>query len=177
MTALNTWSTAQLFEQYSAILAELRRREITRTNNAPAGDYAEWLVHRALGGRLETNSKKSFDLETKDGTLVQVKARVVSAKISAGQRQMSPFRSWEFGQAALVQFADHDYSVVRAVLVPVDRVRESARWTKHVNGHVVYMTEALMTSPGSADITDAVRAAAELSPAEVSKWDVPEENA
>lgn len=170
MTALTAWSNAQLFEQYSAILGELRRREITRTNNAPAGDYAEWLVQRALGGRLAPNSEKSFDLETEDGTRVQVKARVVSEKILASQRQMSPFRTWEFDQAAMVQFAERDYSIVRAVLVPVEQVQDTARWTKHVNGHVAFMTEALMTSSGSSDITDAVRAASELSPAEVGQW-------
>jgi hypothetical protein len=176
MTTVNTWSNAQLFEQYSAILGELRRRDVTRTNNAPAGDYAEWLVQRALGGRLAPNSEKSFDLETEDGTRVQVKARAVSEKILAGQRQMSSFRTWAFDQAAMVQFAKNDYSIVRAVLVPVEQVRDSARWTKHVNGHVAFMTEALMTSPGSTNITDAVRAASESTPAEVGQWAPPGEH-
>ncbi|MRK01390.1 hypothetical protein GEV27_07620 [Aeromicrobium sp. S22] len=107
---------------------------------------------------------------TEDGTLVQVKARVVSTKILAGQRQMSPFRTWGFDLAAMVQFAEHDYTVVRGVVVPVEQVRQAARWTPHVNGHVAHMTDALMSAPGAKDITDALRAAAEMSPGEVARW-------
>ena len=169
MTNVDTWSNAQLFEQYSTILRELRRRTVIRTNNAPAGDYAEWLVHRALGGRMAPNSEKSYDIETGDGVLVQVKARVVSMKITASQRQMSPFRSWNFHQAALVQLADSDYSIARAVLVPVEEVRAVAAWRQHVAGSIAHMTEALMTSAGSKDITDELRAAAVLTPAELGQ--------
>ena len=170
MTELDFWSNAQLFEQYSTILRELRRRTVIRTNNAPAGDYAEWLVHRALGGRIAPSAQKSYDIETSDGTLVQVKARVVSTKINAGQRQMSPFRSWDFHKAALVQFSEHNYSVVRAVLVPVGEVRAVSAWRSHVNGSIAHMTEALMTSAGSADITEAIRAAAVSTPPELEQW-------
>jgi hypothetical protein len=45
-----------------AILAELRRRGVIRTGNAPAGDYAELLVQRASGGELAPNSEKSWDV-------------------------------------------------------------------------------------------------------------------
>lgn len=162
MSDLNKSTNAQLFRQYSEILRELRRREIVRTNNAPAGDYAEWLVHRVRGGVLEPNSKKSHDIKDANGVLIQVKARVVSPKIGASQRQMSPFRSWDFDQAALIQFADDDYSVVRAVLVPVENVQSVAVQRSHVNGWIAHMTEALMTSDGTEDITGQVIRAANL---------------
>jgi len=102
MTDLTAASNADLFRTYASVLRELRRRGVVRTNNAPVGDYAEWLCHRHFGGRLATNSEKSFDLQTDDGVLIQVKARVVSAKIVPGQRQTSPFRSWDFDAAAFV---------------------------------------------------------------------------
>jgi len=40
---------------------------VIRTTNAPAGDYAEWVVQRATMGELAPNSQSSWDLETPDG--------------------------------------------------------------------------------------------------------------
>ncbi|MEZ5202894.1 MAG: hypothetical protein R2701_00470 [Acidimicrobiales bacterium] len=43
-------SVAELLGGYARIIAELRRRGVVRTNNAPVGDYAELLVAAALEG-------------------------------------------------------------------------------------------------------------------------------
>ncbi len=60
--------TPELLAQYAATLVELRRRGVLRTNNAPLGDYAEWLLHRALGGALaNSTSAKSYDLKMAGG--------------------------------------------------------------------------------------------------------------
>ena len=126
----------------------------------PAGDYAEWLVWQALGGMLEPNSTKSHDITLDDGRRIQVKARVVGDPITRSQRQMSPFRSWDFDEAALIQFSGDDYSVVRAALVPMLEVQSRSNWVAHVNGHRAFMTEDLMSASGSRDVSDAVRAAA-----------------
>lgn len=75
-------SVAELLVGYAEILAELRQRGVVRSDNAPAGDHAEWLVATALGGKLaETFSEKSWDvlLSTDEkARKIQVKARVVS---------------------------------------------------------------------------------------------------
>lgn len=42
----------ELFTTYRAILAELRGRKLIRTDNASAGDYAEYLVAKVLGAKL-----------------------------------------------------------------------------------------------------------------------------
>lgn len=167
MTEAGSLTTAELFEQYATALRELRARDVLRTNNLPAGDYAEWLAHRALGGSLATPAEKSFDLTMADGTLVQVKARTVSPRVRAGQLQAGVFRSWDFDQAVFVQFAEADYRVVKASLVPMEEVRQSATWTKHVNGWRVFMTPALMSAPGSVDITDAMIAATQVTSADI----------
>ncbi len=49
----------ELLSLSRAILAELRRRGVIRTGNAPAGDYAELLVQRATGGEFAPNSQRS----------------------------------------------------------------------------------------------------------------------
>jgi hypothetical protein len=45
-------STGKLLALSRLILAELRHREVIRSGNAPAGDYAELLVRVATGGEL-----------------------------------------------------------------------------------------------------------------------------
>jgi hypothetical protein len=154
-------ATADLLAGYAATLRELRRRDAIRSANAPAGDYAEWLVARATNGELVKNfSVKSFDITLPSGERVQVKARVTSDPPRSGQLQTSPFRSWDFELAAFVLLRDRDYAVQRAVLVPTEVVRQVAKHRPHVNGHVVFMTPALLDHASSRDITEAVRRSA-----------------
>jgi hypothetical protein len=49
---LSLFSNAGLFSFYRAILSELKSRGVIRTENAPVGDYAEYLVAIALGGQV-----------------------------------------------------------------------------------------------------------------------------
>jgi hypothetical protein len=154
-------TVAELLAGYARTLAELRRRGVVRSNNAPAGDYAEWLVARALGGTLaDTFSEKSWDVKLMTGDHVQVKTRVVSTPPSAGQLQTSPFRSWAFDTAALVLLRAEDYYVVRAALVPVAVVKELGQWRQHVNGHVMMMNGRLLDHEHATDITEALNMAA-----------------
>lgn len=161
---LTTATPEELLATYAAVLAELRTREVVRTNNAPAGDYAEWLAAGALGGTLAPNAVKSYDLTLEDGALVQVKARVVGNPIQSAQRQISPFRSWDFDIGALVQLSSVDYTVVRATLVPTAEISSRATYRAHVNGHVAFMTDDLLSAPGARDVTSEFRPAARRSP-------------
>lgn len=153
-------STSELLAQYAATLVELRRRGVLRTNNAPLGDYAEWLLHRALGGELaDSTSAKSYDLVLVDGQRVQIKARLVSEPPARGQLQTSPFRSWDFELAALMLFRSDSYTPVLAVLASVEVVRHHAHHRRHVNGDVVFIRPPLTNAPGVTDITSVVVAA------------------
>ena len=46
---LREFSVIELLRLSRAAVTELRARGIVRTANSPAGDYAEWLVARAVG--------------------------------------------------------------------------------------------------------------------------------
>ena len=154
-------SVAQLLEAYAAILAELRRRRVVRTNNAPVGDYAEWLVAQAFNGELAgSTASKSYDLTLPDRRRVQVKARLVSRPPARGQLQASVFRSFDFELAAFVLLHESDYAVERAVLVPCGVVQEVATRIEHVNGWRIMMTAAVMDHPESEDITAILRKSA-----------------
>jgi hypothetical protein len=102
--ALVDLSVGELLALSCGILAELRRRGVIRSGNAPAGDYAELLVQRATEGTLAPSSQKSWDLETSTGERLQVKARVVTDPSIRGERQLSFFRSWDFDAAVIVLF-------------------------------------------------------------------------
>jgi hypothetical protein len=141
---------------YGQVLEELNERGVIRSANAPTGDYAEWLVQRALGGELQPNSNKSADLIVRKKE-IQIKARVLSEPEKSGQRQLSPFRSWNFDDAVIVLF-DRRYAVQRATRIKVGELKAAAREDKWVSGHRVIARDALLDR--GRDITGRLREAA-----------------
>lgn len=67
MPDLSSFSDPGLSSLYRAMLSELKSRDVIRTENAPVGDYAEYLVAAATGGQLAANSEKSWDVLARDG--------------------------------------------------------------------------------------------------------------
>lgn len=155
--ALTTLSESGLFSLYRAVLRELKSRHLIRTENAPAGDYAEYLVATALGGRLAPNSEKAWDVLA-NGEKLQVKARVVSDPAEPGQLQLSPFRSFGFDSAVIVLLSATDYSVSRASKVPRHVVESSAVYRQHVNGKVLLARPEIMAHADATDLTTTLRA-------------------
>lgn len=143
LVVLKDASPRQVLATYEVLLAELRRRKVVRTNDAPSGQYAEWLAQRVLGGVLASNSVKSYDLTAADGQRIQVKARVVRNPAKAGERQLSPFRSFDF-DCALILLFDDTYSVRRATLLSADVVLAHSRESAHVNGRIVIARDSLL---------------------------------
>jgi hypothetical protein len=156
---LSAFSEPGLFTLYRAILAELKSRGVIRTENAPVGGYAEYLVATALGGLLAPNSEKSWDVLGGDGEKIQVKARVVSNPAEPGQLQLSPFRWFGFDSAVIVLLSAADYTVARASKIPRDVVESSAVYRQHVNGKVLFARPGLMGHPDAIDLTATLRAA------------------
>ena len=153
--SLRALSTSELFKMYRGVLRELTDRGIVRTMNAPAGDYAEYLVAALTEGELADNSEKSWDIKTPGGERLQVKCRVVQAG-KRGQRQLSPFRTWDFDRAVIVLF-DDDYGIQRCVALPQAVVEEHATYRKHVNGHVMRATDVVMDHHSGEDWTAALK--------------------
>jgi hypothetical protein len=159
MPDLSALSDSSLFSLYRGILAELKSRGVIRTENAPVGDYAEYLVATALAGQLAPNAEKSWDVLGKDGEKLQVKARVVSDPPKPGQLQLSPFRSFGFDFAVIVLLSATDYAVSRASKVPRHVVESSSVYRKHVNGKVLFARPEIMGHPDGSDLTATLRAA------------------
>ncbi|HVM33829.1 MAG TPA: hypothetical protein VM784_00590 [Actinomycetota bacterium] len=153
---LETTSTSELLASYREVLAELRRREIVRTGNAPTGDYAETLVKVAFNGELAPNSEKSWDVLTPEGEKLQVKSRLLDDPSRSKQRQLSPIRSWGFDHLVAVLF-ESSYRVWRAAMIPTELIRGSGRHSDWVNGQLIIARDSLLDHPQARDISDLLR--------------------
>ncbi len=150
-----------LFALYAAVLEELRRRQVIRSTNNPAADYAEFLVVKALGLHLAPKSTTGYDATDPNGKRYEIKGRRLTAHNKS--RQLSAIRGLpehHFAYLAGVLFAE-DFSVLRACLVPVDMVEKEATYRKHIDGWILHLRDALWDRPGVQDITERVKAAAE----------------
>ena len=154
---LSALSESGLFSLYRAILRELKSRGVIRTENAPVGDYAEYLVATALGGQMAPNSEKAWDVLGHDGEKLQVKARVVSDP--AGPVAAVPVPFLGFDSAVIVLLSATDYAVSRASKVPRHVVESSAVYRKHVTGKVLFARPEIMSHADATDLTAALRAA------------------
>ncbi len=140
-------------------LARLRELKIVRSANAPAGDFAEWLVVKATEGTLAPPSQKGWDVRTSDGRKLQVKARFVSNPVKAGQRQLSTFRSFDFDELVVV-LLDDEHPVARVSCIPRAAVEEQARNDDYVGGNRVMASDELLD--GGEDWTDRLRQVASM---------------
>lgn len=141
---LGALSVEELLRFSREAVGELRKRGVVRTENAPAGDYAEWLVMNVMGGELAANSTKSYDVLAGKERL-QVKCRVVTDPAKRSERQLSPFRSWDCESVVIVLF-DERFSVRRMTRLPAEVVKAAARWQEHVHGWIVFATDDLLAN-------------------------------
>jgi hypothetical protein len=148
---LQSATELELLVTYETILSELFRRNVTRTFDAPVGQYAEWLAAAVLGGELAANSVKSYDMVCDEFGRVQIKARIVRGRSKRGETQLSPFRSFDFDHALILMF-DQTYQVTTATIIAAATVRAAGRRSGHVNASVVMATPALLAS--GTDVTE-----------------------
>mgnify|MGYP007072891007 CR=1 FL=1 len=150
-------STRELLLLHSNILIELENRKILRTKNNPVGDYAEWLVHTALGYELETNSNHGFDAKDTDGTRYQIKARRITPENKS--TQLSPIRNLDgrkFDFLIVVLF-DQYFTISKAIQIPHLVIEKYAKYRQHVNGYILSVRSALLADPTVIDLTDILK--------------------
>lgn len=141
---LSTMSEKELLQLQASVIDELRERGVVRTKNNPLGDYTEWLVSKALGLELATNSAAGYDATDADGIRYQIKGRRITPENQS--RQLSAIRNLaekDFDFLAAVVFDEH-YSIIDAVIVPHVLVGEYASYRKHVNAHVLHLRGAIL---------------------------------
>lgn len=153
-------SVRQLLRLYSRILTELIQRGVVRSRNAPAGDLAESVVAEAYRGCLAPPSEKSWDVRAADGTLLQVKCRVI-APGSRRSHVYSPFRRFNFHTCVFVTLNSVTYDIEHAVEVPADQVKAIAHANPWVAGHRITVGQIRAGIEGAVDVTNRLREAYE----------------
>lgn len=147
-------SVLDLLKLHSAVLDELKRRQIVRTGNNPTGDYTEWLVAQRLGLTLNGNSGKGYDAMDAAGMRYQIKGRRLSSDTAPGQLgTIRDLEHKEFDFLIAVVFRP-DWQIKCAIKIPHQTVTELADYRKHVNGHVLYVRPSLLAHPTVADVTE-----------------------
>ena len=143
-------SVLALLRAHSAVLDELRRRKICRTNNNPVGDYTEWLVCRSLNLTPQGNSASGFDAEGNDGVKYQIKGR----RSDAQRVQFSAIRNLngkQFDFLVAVAFLD-DWSIRVALKLSHDAVSRVVQFQGHTNSHRLLLSGMEAGQEGVEDI-------------------------
>lgn len=144
---LKTMEIKELLKLQASITNELKGREVVRTKNNILGDYTEWLVGKALGLELQTNSKAGYDGLTENGIRVQIKGRRITTESKS--RQLSAIRKLDrndFDVLAVVIFGE-DFEIIDAVLIPHKVVGEYASYSEHVNAHILILSGPILCDP------------------------------
>jgi hypothetical protein len=141
---LSEMPTRDLLALWGQTLRELRDREVVRTFNNPIGDIAEALVALHYEGERGSFSQASWDVKTRAGELLEVKAlRRTGAKT---RRNLSPVRSDGYNAVIIVIFTE-DLRVDEAIRVPREVVNELFAWNEHVAGRIIRVTKKLLEHP------------------------------
>lgn len=151
--ASHSTPVSKLLVQYGDILEELRKRQVVRSSNNPAADYAEGLVAKALGLTLVSGSSKGHNAVSTNNRRYQIKCRRITAHNKS--RQLSQMRNMKgdpFDFLVGVLFA-HDFSVMRAAIVPIAIVLEHAKYVAHTNSWRFLLRDEIWSVHGVEDIT------------------------
>ncbi|MEO1490438.1 MAG: hypothetical protein AAFR88_13540 [Pseudomonadota bacterium] len=151
---------SQLLQMHARIAEELRSREITRSENNPAGDYAEYLFCRAFGWKQAANSVKSYDaLDATSGARYQIKSRRLTERNTS--RQLSALRELDsdcFDYLAGVLF-EVDFKVLKAAIISYENFLRDAKYGDRTNSWRYFLRDAVWTQSGTVDVTEELRLA------------------
>jgi hypothetical protein len=149
-------TTPQLFADWAALMRELRKRGVVRTNNNPVGDIAEAVVHAHYGGERGSFAQAGWDVKTPDGERIQVKAMRTTE--TTRRRNVSPIRDADYDSVVIVIF-DEDFKLTEGLKLSREVVEELFQHREHVNGRIITVTQALRADPRveTVDLSDAAQ--------------------
>lgn len=150
---LRSLGIADLLTTHSAVLEELRLRNVLRSKNNPTGDYAEWLVSQKLALTLEKNSSKGYDARDAKGRKYQIKGRrVTSANKSTLLGVIRNLKGGDFDFLIAVIF-DQDWKVRYAARIAHSDVLDLVTYRPHVNGHAMCLRPTVFENRRVTDIS------------------------
>jgi len=158
--------TNKLLQDFGAILVELRRRGICRSENIPTGDLAEYLACKALGLTIEAKSAKGFDAVDAVGARYQIKGRRITPWNSS--TQLSAVRDLPSGpfDFLIVVLFDQEFQLTAAYRFSYAACQQAARFVDRTNSYTLFANSSLITHPDTLDLTSEIRRAYENPEAE-----------
>ena len=144
MEDLSHLSDSDVLALWVSAMDELRRRGITRSANNPTGDYAERFIAEKLHLSLQGNSAAGYDAIGADGTRYQIKSRRLATPQTS--RQLSPIRNLKRNpfDYLIVLLLGPKFYVLECWKIPIDAVRDYAKYRSHVNGHILHASGAVL---------------------------------
>lgn len=139
---MDSRTTQDLLAEWAAVMRELKRRGIVRTNNNPVGNIAEAIVAAHVGGERGSFSQRGWDVLTADGERIQVKA----LRQTGRRRNLSPIRDREYDSVIVVVF-DEDFQLAEGLKLRRETVEELFHHRAYVNGRIIVLTQALRADP------------------------------
>ncbi|GAA1214482.1 DUF6998 domain-containing protein [Rhodoglobus aureus] len=150
-------TVGEILHVYTALLVELGRRGLVRTNNAPIGDLAEYACATYYEGELASNSEKSYDLISVDGRRVQVKVR----NVREGTRPSAVFssiRSTDFDICVFILANASTHTIDAAYEWTPEEIQAHGRFTSHTNSTLIRIGKVRAGVAG-VDITEGLNTA------------------
>jgi hypothetical protein len=158
MIDLTNAPVSALLELHGDVLTELRRRNVVRSANNPAGDYAELLFSKAFSWILNENSSADADAVDAQGIRYQIKCRrLLTPK---GSRQLGFIRRLPerpFDQLAAV-LLDEKFRVTRAAIIPYEIVLPNAAYVESVKAWRLVLRDSIWEMSGVIDVTKELQA-------------------
>lgn len=128
-----------LVRLFGRLMRELRERGVVRTANNPIADIAERLVADYYDGHVAPSNERDYDVLTKAGDRLQVKALRRTQK---GRSTLSALRGHGFTALVAVVFGE-DFTVQEAFFIPLEVVEEYQRWSTTWKAHRLSLTKRL----------------------------------
>jgi len=145
-----------LLQAHSAIMAELKSREVLRSRNNPVADFSEWLIAKSLKLKLEGNSTTGYDAVDKKKVRYQIKGRrIVDENKSTQLSAIRNLSKKQFDFLIGIIF-DSNYKTLYVAKIPHSVIKEYARFSKHVNAHLLTLRENIFEDKRIKDITKSI---------------------
>ena len=120
------------------------------------GRFAEWLVSKSLGLKLEKNSKKGYDaIDEAANIKYQIKSRWERNSASKGSRKLSVIRNYEDKQFdfLIIVIFDEKFNVKNAYKLPHHIIKNYATYNAHQNGFILHAIGEFTKDSETEDIT------------------------
>lgn len=144
-------SISELWREYCDVKNRITA-SLGRTSNV-VGELAERIVADYHSAALLGASYPSADVQLKDRTLLQVKARMLTGSPNTS---LSAIRSWNFDHLAVVLFSSEG-EVEFGGELPCKAAQRHAKETPHVNGWTITTSHEFLSDPEFIILTDEYR--------------------